>query len=305
MHVTTTVAAFLEIPPYVLWPYVAGSALALLGLLAAMEKISQSDGWDRILALASVCLAPPLAVFGTEHLLLAKFVMNDVPAWMPFRLFWAYFVGVALIAAALSIAVKVQVHLSATLLGIMIFIFVLTVHTPKIIANPHDRIIWAVALRDSSFAGGAWALAGSQTEEWRNHGTNILVTIGRFLIAIGAIFFAVEHFRHPEFMPGVPLAKLTPTWIPIRQFVGYLTGAVLLLAGTSLLLGMKKRSAATCLGSFILFLVLLVYLPTVIGIPSAAQGGEKIEGLNYFFDTLLYSGAVLALAGAMPKPLRS
>ena len=32
--------------------------------------------------------------------------------------------------------------------------------------------------------------------------------------------------------------------------------------------------------------------------PSAAV---KIEGINYFFDTLLFAGAILALASATPR----
>jgi hypothetical protein len=31
----------------------------------------------------------------------------------------------------------------------------------------------------------------------------------------------------------------------------------------------------------------------------------KVEGLNYFFDTLLYAGAILALASASPGSERN
>jgi uncharacterized membrane protein len=132
-----------------------------------------------------------------------------------------------------------------------------------------------------------------------------MITIGRFVIAIAAIFFAVEHFLHPAALAGVPLEKLTPVWIPGRLIVGYLTGALLLGAGISLLLGKNTKTAATYLGAWVLLVVLLVYLPMVLAIPSSADGGAKIEGLNYFFDTLLYSGAVLALATALPRSSRA
>jgi hypothetical protein len=51
--------------------------------------------------------------------------------------------------------------------------------------------------------------------------------------------------------------------------------------------------------------VLFLYLSIVLAIPSAADGGAKLEGLNYFFDTLLFGGAVLALAGALPEDTRT
>jgi uncharacterized membrane protein len=301
VHTTVPVAAFFVIQPYVLWPDIAGATIALIGLFAAWRVVSTSQGSDKLLALSSMFFAVPLAAFGAEHLTIANAIASGVPSWIPWHLFWAYFVGLALIAAALSIATKIQARLSSTLLGCMIFFFVLTLHTPRILANPNDRIAWAVALRDLAFVGGAWALAGTQTEHWRAQGTNNLITVGRFLIAIAAIFFAVEHFLHPEHLPGVPLEKLTPLWIPARLLIGYLTGAVLLFSGISLLLGKKMRTAATCLGIVILALVLFVYFPVMIAIPSAADGGVKIEGLNYFFDTLMFAGAITCLAAALPK----
>jgi uncharacterized membrane protein YphA (DoxX/SURF4 family) len=298
VQTTFFAAVFFVTPRYVFWPYIAGAVLALIGLIVAGDSLVRARGLDKVLELNPLFLAAPLAAFGTEHLFLAKFIMLMIPSWMPARLFLAYFVGVALIAAALSIATNVQVRYSALLLGILIFLFVVMIHIPRVVANPRDRFAWAVAIRDLSFAGGAWALAGSHIKDSRGGSSNKLITLGRFLIAVAALFFGVEHFLHPEFVPGVPLEKLSPTWFPGRVLLGYLTGAVLVGTGACILIGKKMRSAATCLGVMILFLVLFLYLPIAIAIPSTAEGGEKIEGLNYFFDTLLFGGAVLALAGA-------
>jgi hypothetical protein len=40
------------------------------------------------------------------HFKFAQFVAAIVPSWMPGRLFWAYFTGVALLAAGISIVVR-------------------------------------------------------------------------------------------------------------------------------------------------------------------------------------------------------
>jgi hypothetical protein len=65
---------------------------------------------------------------------------------MPWRLFWVYFVGCALIAASLSIATKIEVRWSGLLFGIMMFLFVAMIHLRGALANPHDRIIWTIGL---------------------------------------------------------------------------------------------------------------------------------------------------------------
>src|SRR5258708_13197139 len=98
----------------------------------------------------------------------------------------------------------------------------------------------------------------------RGQGGSKLITVGRVLIAIAAIFYGVEHFLHPANVPGVPLEKLMPVWIPGRMLIDYLTGALLVIAGTSILLDKKTRMAAPYLGTWILLLVLFAYLPLLI-----------------------------------------
>jgi uncharacterized membrane protein len=122
-----------------------------------------------------------------------------------------------------------------------------------------------------------------------------LVTVGRFFVALPAVFYGVEHFLHPEFAPGVPLAKVIPVWVPGRVPWAYLAGTVLVAAGVALLINKKARMAAICLGLMILLLVLFVYLPILVVSPT------DLESLNYFFDTLLFSGAALVLGDALPK----
>jgi uncharacterized membrane protein len=245
-----------------------------------------------------LCFAIPLAVFGAEHLSGAQFIMSAVPSYMPWRLFWAYFVGFALLSASLSIATKIQVRWSGLLFGIMMFLFVAMLHIPRALANPRDRIAWVIVIREMSFGGGGWILAGNAMP---GQGESKLTTVGRVLIGIAAIFFGVETFLHPLGCPGVPLEKLMPTWIPGRLLIGYLTGAILLVAGVSILLARKTRMAATYLGTCLLLLVLFIYGPILIASLADPSTAVKVEGINYFADTLLFAGAILGLASATPR----
>jgi uncharacterized membrane protein len=270
----------------------AAASLITIGLVAAKNDIASAHGIGKVVTMTWLCFASPLAVFGAEHLTDEKLLLNLVPRYMPWRLFWVYLVGIALIAASLSIATKIQVQWSGLLFGIMMFLFVAMIHLPGAIATG-GRIIWTVVIREMSFGGGGLVLAGiALGDGWGKK----LMAAGRIPVAIAAIFFGVQHFLHPLGLPGVPLQKQMPAWIPAAAFIDYLTGAFLIAAGVCFLLNRKTRAAATYLGAWIVFLVLAIYGPVLIGALSDPNPGVKLEGLNYFADTLLFGGVILSLA---------
>jgi len=173
---------------------------------------------------------------------------------------------------------------------------------PGSLANPSNRFGWTLTLRELSFGGGGWILAGNALrEQGRGPGGNKLILVGRVLVAIAAIFYGIEHFLHPAGAPGVPLQKLMPAWIPGRLVIGYLTGAILFIAGAAILLVSKTRMAATYLGTWIVLLVVFIYGPILIASMLDPSTAVKVEGINYFFDTLLFAGVILALASATPR----
>jgi uncharacterized membrane protein len=301
MH-TIILTALVEVPGTPVSMCSAGILIFLIGLWATKSDLARARGLDKIVALSNLCFAVPLAVFGALHLSDVGSVLPIVPSYMPWRLFWAYFVGCALLAASLSIATKIQVRWSGLLFGLMMFLFVAMLMIPGALANPRNRIAWTLVFRESSFGSGAWIFAGNALrEQGRRQIGSRLITVGRVVIAIAAIFYGVEHFLHPANVPGVPLEKLTPAWIPGRLLISYLTGAILLVAGVSILLDKKTRMAATYLGTWIVLLVLFVYGPILIVSLADPNTGVKIEGINYFADTLLFAGTILALASATPR----
>jgi uncharacterized membrane protein len=299
MH-PTIFLAFFEFSPIPASMCAAGVLLILIALWVAKTDLAQARGLDKIVVLSNLCFAAPLAVFGAEHFSDSKDIMQIVPSYMPWHLFWTYFVGAALIATALSVATKIQVQWSGLLFGIMMFAFCAMLTVPALRTKLHDRIVWALLFREPSFGGGGWILAASALAGWRAEGRSSLITVGRLLIAAAAIFYGVEHFLHPLGMPGIPLEKEMPAWIPGRVVIDYLTGVILFVCGVGILVAKKTRMAATCLGSWIVLMVVIVYGPVLIAALLDPNTGVKVEGLNYFFDTLLFAGAILALARATP-----
>jgi uncharacterized membrane protein len=251
-----------------------------------------------LITLGCVFFAVPLAVFAPEHFRGPEFVQNSVPSWMPVRWFWPYFVGCALLVAATSLTLRKFVRLSSTLLGLMFSLFVCMIYIPSALENPTERLAWSLLLRDLSFAAGAWALAGVYSRASSPQQSKWMILFGRIVIAIAAIFFGVEHFLHPDFAPGIPLFKVTPSWVPFPSAWAYLAGAILLATGIALALNKKPRIAATSIGALMTILTVFLYLPLLL----LAHGGSEInEGLNYVADTLLFAGAALLLASALPR----
>ena len=282
-------------PGNVFWPYFASVAILLCGLFVARKDVSLARGKEKVLILGRVFFAVPMAVFAAQHFTTTKFVAQLIPSWIPAHVFWTYFVGTALLAAALSIAIKKQARLAATLLGTMLILFELLLHIPHIMAHPRDLLMWAVAFRDLSFSGGALAFAATQTEKWRAEGQSALLPIARIFISVPTTFFGVAHFLHPEFLPAVDIDQRTPLWIPAHTLWAYLAGAVFVVLGITILLNRKTRSAATYLGLAVLGLLAFVYLPMVIAKPSDID-----NSLNYFVSTLAFSGVAFLLAAAIP-----
>jgi uncharacterized membrane protein len=313
----TTLATFFEISPTVLAMCGAGILIFFVALWAARDDIARARGLDKVVALSNLCFAAPLAVFGALHLAAAKALATMVPSYMPWPLFWAYFFGFALLAASLSIATKILVRWSGLLFGIAMFCFVAMMDIPGALQTPADRFGWILAIRELAFGAGAWLLAagamsgkmtgavsGAITKSTTNAATGqvktTFLTIGRVVVGITAIFYGVEFFLHPQGVPALPLQKMMPDWIPAHLLINYLTGAILVVSGAAILLAKKTRLAATYLGAWILLLVVVIYGPILISALANPSTQVKVEGINYFFDTLLFAGVILALASATP-----
>ena len=274
----------------------AGVAALVAGLALARGRFAAASGAGKILALGPVFEAVPLAVFAAEHFTAARDLAPIVPHWLPWPLFWVYFVGVALLAASISFIVWRHVRWSAALLALLFLIIVVTIDLPNMPKHVHDRIFWTLTVRETVFAGGAMVLAGSV---WRRGSLagGALERIGRVIVGAVMIFYGIEHFLFPRFVTGVPLEKPTPAWMPAPVVIAWVVGITLVVAGVGLLVGFRVRMAAAGAGIVLLLLVACFYGPLLV----AEFHSDPVEGLNYFADTLLFAGTVL-LAGLEAEP---
>jgi uncharacterized membrane protein len=278
------------------WGMVGAGVVALVaGLVLVRARFQVASGAGKLIVLGPVFEAVSLAIFSAEHFLAARGMMGIVPRWLPGPLFWTYFFGVALAAAAISLIVWRGVRWSAVLLALFFLLIVATVDLPNLQKGLHDRFFWILTVRETCFAGGAMVLAGHCVGQTRFAQTARagLVRLGRFIVGATMVFYGIEHFFYPHNVPGVPLEKMTPAWIPVPVVIAYFVGLVLVVAGVALLIRRGVRFAAASAGLVLLLLVAFFYVPIFL---TETHTALALEGMNYVGDTLLF-GATVLLAG--------
>jgi uncharacterized membrane protein len=276
----------------------AGIAALLAGLFLVRARFAAASGAGRILVLGPVFEAVALAIFAAEHFLAARGLMGIVPRWMPGALFWTYFVGAALLAAAISFIAWRYVRWSASLLALLFLIIVATVDLPNLQQQAHDRLFWTLTVRETAFAAGAMVLAGSLWPRGRFAGAALLI-VGRLIVAGTFLFYAIEHFLFPRFVPGVPLEKITPDWVPAPTLLAYIVGATLLVAGVGLMFRSTRRTAAAFAGTVLVLLTVFFYVPILA---TEIRSPLAVEGINYVGDTLLFAATALLAGFSADEP---
>ena len=257
-----------------------------------MKTIPNSPRSDTFMTLGRIFVSVALVVFGIQHFLYAGFVAGLVPAWMPARLFWAYFVGVAFFAAAVGIVIQRTMRPAGTLLGVTFFLFVAMLHIPRIVAHSRDGNEWTSGFVALAMCGGAWILASASPLDEREIADPFL-RLGRYFFGLSMVAFGIQHFFDSRLT-----VRIGPPWILGRPLWACVVGAVLIAAGGAILFGKKLRLAATILGTMIFLYSLLFYLPRIAAHPR--DPGPWTSG----FELLALSGCALVLGTTRPSEAR-
>lgn len=138
-------------------------AFVIAGCYSETNKKTFYQSLGKLLPFGSILFSMPIISFGILHFLHAKDVADYVPAWVPNRLFWTYLAGTALIGSGLAIILKIKSGLAATLLGIMIFIWFIVLHVPRVIASPGAYLGSEItsAFIALAYSGIAFVIAGA------------------------------------------------------------------------------------------------------------------------------------------------
>lgn len=122
---------------------------------------------DRAIRLARLLIGAACLGLGLSHFVFASGTASMVPAWLPYRIGFAYLTGAGHFAAGLGLLFSVFPRLAATMEAAMITLFVLLVHIPAAVADPKSRLNWTMVFVATLFAGAMWNAARSlQSAPW-------------------------------------------------------------------------------------------------------------------------------------------
>jgi uncharacterized membrane protein len=228
---------------------VLGISFLVVGIFFYRHDLRTSPrGTFSLTSLGPVFVAASLAAFAGEHFTAAATLAQLVPKWIPARLFVAYFVGVAHLAAALSFVARRYIRWSALGLAIMFALFALLMDLPAAVAHPAIRMSWSLAARQATFAIGALALFATVTRASQPRRAATLATIARIWTAAVLVFYGIENVLYPQFAPGVPSTTLAPAWIPLPTLIAYATGVLLVAFGIAMFVEKYAATAAAACG---------------------------------------------------------
>jgi uncharacterized membrane protein len=114
---------------------------------------------DNSVRLATKLFAISLIPIGLSHLVYVKETVELVPAWLPYRVGWAYLTGVGQIACGLGVLFSIFPRVAATAEAVMISLFTLLVWIPALLRAPTARLPWTAFFISWAIASAAWVVA--------------------------------------------------------------------------------------------------------------------------------------------------
>jgi len=204
---------------------------------------------DPLIQIALILLAISWIGVGIQHFMYLKFVGTLVPVYMPFKLFWAGLTGGAMILAGLAFATRYKISVTAILLTIMMGVFILMIHIPKLLTDWHNIMTWTRFVQDVAIAATALMLIAR----------NNTFVIGRYVYATAILILGVGHFAHPVFITGQAPAYLSPVTL-----FDNIIGTMMVVVAVGMVLHKYAVQSAITLGLLLLVLSVLNYVPGLI-----------------------------------------
>jgi uncharacterized membrane protein YphA (DoxX/SURF4 family) len=118
-----------------------------------------------ITTIGRILFAIPFALFGINHFLMTDYYVGTLTSFVPLGAYTIIITGIMLIVVSISIITKKFVKFSTLMLAILLFVFIVTIHIPHLIAGNDTNITLIALLKDISLMGGSLMIAGIYSDE--------------------------------------------------------------------------------------------------------------------------------------------
>ncbi len=135
-------------------------------MFARMSGLQKGSIWtfateNNGIRLAQLLFAVALIPIGLSHLVYGKQTVDLVPAWLPFRIGWAYLTGIAQMACGFGVLFSIYPRMAATGEALMLSLFTFLVWGPAVLAAPATRLPWTAFFITWVIAASAWLVASN------------------------------------------------------------------------------------------------------------------------------------------------
>jgi uncharacterized membrane protein len=114
---------------------------------------------EKAISTARILFAVSLLPIGLSHIIYVKETAEFVPAWLPYRVGWAYLTGAGQMACGLGVLFSVLPRVAAWAEAGMLSLFTLLVWGPAIVAAPKTRLPWTAFFVSWAIGSAAWVVA--------------------------------------------------------------------------------------------------------------------------------------------------
>lgn len=195
---------------------------------------------------------------------------SGVPSRLPARAALAYLCALVALGCGAGLLWQRSAAVASRALLVYLVLWFLVFRVPLVFDAPASSGNWWACGATAVMAAAAWVLYARLNAGFASGDTG--VRTARVLYGLGVIPFGVAHFTFLE-----RTVSLVPAWLPWHLAWAYLTGCAFIAAGLAVLSGMSARLAATLLAMQLGLFTLLVWVPILLGSPSASDWNEFIE----------------------------
>jgi uncharacterized membrane protein len=267
-------------------------------LLGVLEKRSKAGGRScrmNRLSMASfggISFALGLVVLGAISAASGDFVfgLQPLPAMLRDIPLISTMNAILLICLSLALFFTRLREISAKILAIYFFGWLLAAHLPRLAIEPLG-VASLVALLDVAAITAVLPLVAMRADA----ANSIRLTVARACYGTMLVIFGAIHFKFHQL-----IASMIPGWIPLRENWPWVTGSINIAAGLSLVTGVKMR-----VGGAIVGLMYASWVP-IVNLPRNAASPENVEEWTMTALTVALAGAAWLIAGlaVSPNPVR-